>query len=130
MEDNTRNKLGRFYCEQCHGRFDAAGDCPKCPGEPLLDLADEDVRLMLEEMDHAAKTRRFGMLAMVSAVLAVPVFFILSATCSWLLAIPGAALFAGGLATVLSFIFKPKQSAPKLTESEIRFLERPGVEPG
>ena len=127
MNDHVQNKLGRYFCEQCHGRFDALGDCPKCPGEPLLDLADEDVRIMLDEMDHSARTKRFATMAGIAAVISIPVFFLVPLTCNWLFAIPAAALSCGGIAIVLSKIFPARRSAPELTDSEIRFLERPDV---
>ncbi len=127
MTDQATNQLGRHFCEQCHGRFDQPGDCPRCPGEPLLDLADEDVRLMLDEMDASAKTRRFATMAGISAIPAIGVFIGMTLMCNWLVAVPVAALALGGGATVLAKLFPAKKSAPQLTESEIRFLERPQV---
>jgi hypothetical protein len=122
--------LGRFYCEHCHGRFDSQGDCPRCPEEPLLDLSDEDVRLMLDEMDHRARTKRFATLGMISAVVTVPVCMVMMTTCSMWIAIPLAALFAGGLTAVLGLIFRARRSSPELTDSEIRFLQRGDVADG
>ena len=43
---------GRFICTECKTRYDTGGECPKCPGEPLMDLHNESVRLMLVEQDE------------------------------------------------------------------------------
>ncbi|MCP4810753.1 MAG: hypothetical protein GY884_35915 [Proteobacteria bacterium] len=66
-----------FYCEACSHRADAGGDCPNCEDEVLLDLADPDVRMMLQEMDAAAIRRRsvqLGAGAAVAAALPALVF--------------------------------------------------------
>lgn len=59
-----------FYCESCSYRAEVGGDCPNCPDEVLLDLADPDVLLMLQEMDAAAIRRRSVTLGGVGAVAA------------------------------------------------------------
>ena len=63
---------GRFYCESCSFRVDHDGDCPRCKDDVLLDLEDEDVRLMLAEMDSSAVRRRTLMLGAIAAVTAIP----------------------------------------------------------
>jgi hypothetical protein len=63
---------GRFYCESCSFRVDHEGDCPRCKDDVLLDLEDEDVRLMLQEMDAAAVRKRTILLGGAAAMVAVP----------------------------------------------------------
>jgi hypothetical protein len=53
--------MHRFICTDCTRTFQAAGTCPSCPDEPLLDLENEDVRLMLQdEDDRVARTRHYS----------------------------------------------------------------------
>jgi len=61
----------RFYCERCSHRQDLAGDCPHCEDEPLLDIEDPDVRLMLREMDAADIRRRNYSIGAVAAVVGI-----------------------------------------------------------
>lgn len=62
---------GRFYCERCSLRQELTGDCPRCEDEPLLDLEDGDVRLMLREMDSAEIRRRNYSIGAASAVIGI-----------------------------------------------------------
>ena len=62
---------GRFYCERCSLRQEHGGDCPQCPDEPLLDLDDGDVQLMLREMDSAEIRKRNYLIGGVAAVVAI-----------------------------------------------------------
>ena len=59
---------GQFYCERCGHRQEHGGDCPKCEEEPLLDLDDGEVRLMLREHDAATIRRRNYKIGAVAAV--------------------------------------------------------------
>ena len=97
---------GRFYCETCSLRTHHDGDCPRCREDVLLDLDDEDVRLMLRELDAAAVRKRTLLLGTIGALAAVPLagglaVFSRSAT--------GAAAawigIAGGLTFVLTRLF-------------------------
>lgn len=50
---------GRYYCTACRKRFAARGNCPRCRGETLLDLANDEVRRMLhEEWERGWQRRR------------------------------------------------------------------------
>ncbi len=66
---------GRFICEACARRYDDGGDCPRCEGEPLLDLADEEVVLMLEGFDAAAQRKRYFLCFVAAAAIVVPLGF-------------------------------------------------------
>jgi hypothetical protein len=45
----------RYICEACGRRYAEAGDCQDHPDEPLLDLANEDVRIMLDDFDSSRR---------------------------------------------------------------------------
>jgi hypothetical protein len=114
---------GRFFCEHCLGRFNTGGDCPACPDEPLLDLGDEAVREMLISFDEKARNKRYGLLLIISAVLATPVYYFVSFYSGMLGGIAAAALFAAGLVFVLSRVFRAKKKLPDLSNDEIRRFE-------
>ena len=68
---------GRYICEVCGTRYEAPGDCPKDPGEPLLDLHDEDVYLMLQDFDAQRWRKRLGVTTVVGFVLTSPILLII-----------------------------------------------------
>jgi len=116
---------GRFYCHSCLARYGAPGDCPRaeCDQEPLLDLADEEVRLFLAEFDARAKWKRFGLCFGIALVFGIPLvivggyFFSIHGQV-------GGAFATFGLATLFSKLFPARRRAPKLSEEEIERLER------
>lgn len=73
MSSPTSTPDARFYCESCCFRATEAGDCPACKEDVLLDLENEDVRLMLHEMDRSAMRRRTAMLGSIGALTAIPI---------------------------------------------------------
>ena len=111
---------GRYFCERCSGRYAAGGDCPKCKDEPLLDLVDDEVRIMLESMDDRAKMKRYSMLLVLVIVLTMPlslglIFFWLG----WLIGIPAAAFMVGGLTAGLVKVFPAPTKAPQVSQAEL-----------
>lgn len=49
-----------FVCPECVRRFDASGDCPDCPDEPLLDIRVKQVRFLLRDIDANERGKREG----------------------------------------------------------------------
>ncbi|MFU8803200.1 MAG: hypothetical protein ACNA8W_05255 [Bradymonadaceae bacterium] len=43
----------RFGCDRCGRRFASHGFCPDCADEPLLDLADKEVRRLLVSLEDS-----------------------------------------------------------------------------
>lgn len=113
------NPEGRYYCEVCRRRFDESGDCPKDREEPLLDLGDEDVRLMLQENDHAARNRRFASIFMASALLVAPIGVLLWIAIGPCLAIPICIAATALITFVLNLIFPARKTMPPLSANEI-----------
>ena len=111
---------GRFICEACARRFDDGGDCPHCDGEPLLDLADEEVVLMLEGFDAAAQRRRYFHCFLGASVVAIPIGLALfiGATAIDVRAVTKLAFLVAaglliGLTTLLAFLFPARRKLPK-----------------
>jgi hypothetical protein len=118
----------RYHCANCHHRAAAPGGCPKCPDEPLLDLADTEVRLMLSQQDDAEKWRHSGKVIGISAGAAIPLTLgIMSAADAIGLGTPNLiqVLFGSGLAVMFGLfaIWKPKRGAPKLSDADVASLE-------
>lgn len=114
------DSVGQWYCTACRSRYDAPGDCPKCPGEPLLDLADEEVRLMLESQDDAAKRKRYGLYIGIGAVLGVPLFFLGSVlTEDGRIGVAAGVVGAMAIAAVLMRLLPPRRVAPKVSQAEL-----------
>ena len=93
-----KSPSGRFICELCGGRFDESGDCVDHPDEPLQDLGDEDVRIMLDNFDSGRKRKRLGLLGIVGFVVCSPLVVVIPlrkiAVLAW---IGCSAALAGGL---------------------------------
>lgn len=111
---------GRFICEACATRYDGGGDCPRCEGEPLMDLADEEVVLMLEGFDDAAQRKRYFLCFVGATVVAVPIGLVLliaaAGTDSRVLTKLAFLVAAGimvGLTTLLAFLFPARRKLPK-----------------
>ena len=122
------NVQGRWFCTRCKGRFDGPGDCPRCPEEPLLDLADDEIRLMLHEQDAAAKRKRYGLCLGIAAVLGVPVFFLSAALEMYLMphARKGGSLAIGltgatvlGLTALFTMLFPARRVLPEVSQADI-----------
>ena len=111
-----RQPQGRWFCERCQRRFDAAGGCERCPGEPLLDLADDDVRQFVEDEDARRAHKRLGLAVGVSLPLAIVVAFILGA------GIVGIAAGVGlgvGLSAAVVALFPAKKRAPTVSPAQL-----------
>jgi hypothetical protein len=72
MQLDETTPAGRWFCERCQARYQAPGDCQRCPDEPLLDLHDEHTRLAISEMDDARRRRRHGLLGIISLACCSP----------------------------------------------------------
>lgn len=114
---------GRFFCESCLGRHTGRGDCSKCSGEPLLDLCDDETRIMLEEFDSRAKMKRYTIILIVVIVLTMPldlglIFF-------WLgmrVGVPAAAGLVAAMTAILATFFPAKMKAPSLQPGEVEHM--------
>ena len=129
------DRVGRYFCTNCRGRFERFGDCPKYPGEPLLDLARDEIREMLQAQDDATRRRRHGLYVMISAVVSVPFFFLAPVLDIWIgsrgesrtgfFAIALGFGVAIGLAALLMRSFPPRTVLPPITPDELaRWLGR------
>ncbi len=103
--------MDRYICEACGRRYPQRGDCQDHPEEPLQDLADEDVRLMLEDFDSARKRKRLGLLGGICAVLLSPLVIFIPVRQLGLLAWIAA---SGALAGGLYKFFPARQVMPNL----------------
>lgn len=107
----SESPSGRFICERCGARFDNTGDCTAHPDEPLQDLADEDVRIMLDDFDSARKRKRLMLLGLVGFVLCSPLAILVPlrklALILWVAA-------ASGLTGVLYKLFPARAVLPDL----------------
>lgn len=126
-EPDPSTLAARYHCANCHHRAPAPGNCPRCPEEPLLDLADSEVRLMLEQEDDAAKYRHAGKVIGISAAAGVPLTIgvMMLSSAIGLELNPIQMMFATSLAVMFGLfaLWKPKKSAPTLSEAEIAALE-------
>ena len=120
---------GRLFCEHCLGRFNTGGDCPACPEEPLLDPGDPEVREILTSFDEKARNKRYGLLLIISAVLATPVYYPVSFHSGMLGGMAAAALFAAGLVFVLGGVFRAKRKLPDLADDELQRFESTPANP-
>jgi len=124
----NRPALHRFFCESCLGRADAPGDCPRCSGEPLLDLANSEVREMLESFDDSAKTKRYSLVLGIVVVATMPVSFaLIFALLGLLVGGPISAAIVFGLTALFVKMFPVKRRAPVLSEQELFALDQLGV---
>ena len=109
----TQNPEGRYFCERCTHRYDDVGDCPSCPEEPLLDLIDEDVLLMLRSFDDERWRRRMGVCTMVAAAVCLPLLLIPLRKITFF-------LYGGattGLAGVFVKMYPPAQKTPDMGQN-------------
>lgn len=126
-QHSPQSPILRFYCTDCASAYAQPGNCPNHADEPLLDLADEQVRLMLEDQDGSAKMRHaailVGVVAAVTFASAVVVMFVvgeldIEVNFVKVLLVLGAGFY---LAAFAMFKFKPK--APDLTPQQVSHLE-------
>lgn len=103
---------GRWFCEQCQRRYAEPGDCSHCPEEPLLDLHDEDTRLIIEEMDSRRRRKRHALLGFIALIVCSPVF-LLGSIVSSKLGFVGWIFATGGLTGLLWKFFSTQDRLPK-----------------
>lgn len=117
----------RFYCTDCASAYSQPGNCPKHADEPLLDLGDEEVRLMLEDQDASAKMRHaailVGVVAGVTFASAVLVMLLvgkldIEVNFAKVILVLGAGFYLAAFA-----MFKFKGKAPKLTPEQVSQLD-------
>jgi hypothetical protein len=112
-------KSGRFLCERCRRRYDRKGDCPRCAEEPLLDLADDDMRLMIDEQDSTRRNRRFSAIVMICAVVLAPVTFLVWQIIGMFLGIGFGVMATFGLSKLINKIDKIRDKPLILSREEI-----------
>lgn len=113
----------RYWCTLCRAGHPEPGSCPAHEDEPLLDLGDEDVWLMLDEQDQRAKWQRLAMIGGVTAgvtiVLTVAAMFALDSAVGWtpnpirLGAVIALLCSVGGAA-----LFMPKPTVPTMDDPQ------------
>lgn len=114
---------GRFFCESCLGRHTTRGDCPRCPGEPLLDLCDDETRIMLEEFDSKAKMKRYTIILVTVIVVTMPID--LGMIFFWLglwIGVPATACFVAAITAILANFLPAKMKSPTLQPGEIEHM--------
>lgn len=111
---------GRYICEQCGHRAEQAGDCPDHAGEPLQDLADADVRLMLDGFDAARKRKRMYLLGLGAFAVCSPLVFIIPFTKLAVAAWVGA---SAGLSGILIKALPPRAVLPDLEQEKPAWLK-------
>jgi hypothetical protein len=119
---NPADVDGRFLCHECTRRYHRPGDCPHCPEEPLLDLADEEVRLFLDDFDSKARWRRFGLCFGAALPIGIPLVIVGGYYFS-IHGQAGGAFATFGLATLFAKLFPAKRRSPRLGQNEIARLE-------
>ena len=62
-----------FFCYSCESSEREGGWCARCEDEPLLDLRDADVRLLLDELDEARRRRAATVVTGTVGLLAFPI---------------------------------------------------------
>ena len=115
----TESKSGRFFCERCRRRYDHKGDCPRCAEEPLLDLADDDMRLMIDEQDSTRRNRRFSAIVMICAVVLAPVSFLVWQIVGMFLGIGFGVMATFGLSKLINKIDTLRDKPLVLSREEI-----------
>ena len=121
--------IQRYFCTECGRAYDQPGNCPTHTDEPLLDLADEEVRLMLEDQDGSAKLRHaailVGVIAAVTFVAAVLVMLVVDmldlgeyVNFARVMIVLAVGFYFAGFA-----MFKFKGKAPKLSPEQVAYLE-------
>lgn len=106
------NPDGRYFCESCERRYNAPGDCTHCPEEPLLDLLDEDVLLMLEKWDDDRWQKRLMQFTLLAGVVCSPLAFAALAWTKLILAVYVAAV--SGASITLIKLFPPPRKCPDM----------------
>lgn len=103
---------GAFFCESCTRRYAAKGDCPKCPGEPLLDLRNEDVIHMLQEFDSARWRKRAAIYSVIAGVPGLVLGVLGCGAVGWVVSLGlGLTITLAGSAALMA-IAPPKKRCP------------------
>jgi hypothetical protein len=110
-------------CEECTRRYERGGMCDDCPDEPLLDLADEDVRLMIDEFDDRRFWKRSTIWTFLSLALVSPFGIAAWNYMGTKIGVAVWGLLTGGLSTFLIKRFPPEPKLPELTPEEIQRMK-------
>lgn len=105
--------VGRYVCELCGSRYQDKGFCRDHVDEPLQDLANVDVRLMLDGFDDRRKGKRYTVLTLISAVVTSPLLLVLGVF-TRKGAVVGWAFSTAGLTGVLYRFFPARRVLPDL----------------
>lgn len=131
-----KDDRGRFFCEECTQRYGGPGDCADCEGEPLLDLANEEVRRLIIDFDEARWRRQATKWGLVSLVVTSPLLVVLGLILAHF-GVGLAVLCALGLSSYLMSAFPPAKKMPDMSPDEIAALTtepsptvRPNTKPG
>ena len=110
----------RYICEACGRRYAGPGDCQDHPDEPLQDLANEDVRIMLDDFDSSRKRKRYGLLGIGALALTSPVAIFVPfrklAIAAWLAS-------AGALTGALFKFFPSRKVLPDLDAEDPEWMK-------
>lgn len=103
--------MGPWFCEQCTARYPGPGDCAQCPEEPLLDLRNEDVLIMLDEFDHRRWRTRAAIYTVIVGILFLPFFALIGwVKLRWIFIVYG--LATAGVSSALISALPPKKRRP------------------
>lgn len=113
----------RFWCTLCKRAYPGAGSCPTHAEEPLLDMGDDEVLLMLEEQDHRMYWQRAGVYMGIAAAVAIVVTVAVSMFFDRLdVKGPNPLLMFGGISVggtfLLLTVLPPPKTAPVLTDGQ------------
>ena len=97
--------------------------CGNCADEPLLNLAQEQTWLYLEEEDARARHRRYGLAVAVAMPVGVVIFVVLFAIVGMIVAAVSASAATAGLAALIAKLFPAKRIRPVLTNEEFVALK-------
>lgn len=113
----------RFYCVKCQQRFPSAGMCGNCVDEPLLNLAEEQTWLYLEEEDGRARQRRYALAVAASMPVGIALFAVVFLSAGMIVGAIAASAATAGLAAMIAKLFPPKRIRPVLTSEEFLALK-------
>lgn len=124
MNDRLSISFKRFICELCGGRYQVAGECARCEGVRLRDLADPATRNWITSQDAMRRSQRLKSVIAAAALLALPVPFILPELVGPVGVAPELIWLAAALSSglVLGRVFRAHTLCPDFSDAEERLL--------